>query len=154
MRFTESMIVGIPMIYFTFFTLLIITGVDSFFLPEEGTMISGMMFGGAGNVSSITELTGINVDPDLALEPVNETGGVHGIVSIPTSGIGYIKKIVILEVALLGLPLQQVAGDPGDTGCDGGRCDIVIFNNLFWTLFVLPSHILTVFGVLFFLRSG
>lgn len=154
MRFSESMMVGIPLIYFTFFSLLIITETDNFFLPEEGAMISGMMFEGAGDVSSITELTGVNVTDDLTLNPVNESGGVFGTVSIATSSIGYIKNIVLLEVALLSLPLQRVAGDPGDTGCDGGRCDIVVFNNLFWTLFVLPSHILTVFGVLFFLRSG
>lgn len=154
MRFTESMIVGIPMIYFTFFSLLLITGVDAFFVTEEGTMTRGMIFTGAGNVSSITDLTDIDVDPDLLLEPVNETGGVHGITNIGTASIGYIKKIVLLEVALLSLPLKHVAGDPGDTGCDGGRCDIVVFNNLFYFLFVFPSHILMVFGVLFFLRSG
>ena len=149
MRFVESVLVGVPLFWFMFFIALMSTGVDSYFLMEEGRPIDGSFMQGFGNVQDVTNFTGVELREEMKTQPFDDVNqsGVFATVSVASQGIGFIKNIINLEIALLELPLKNVAGAED-------RTDIVIFNNLFWALFVLPSHMLMGFALLFFVRSG
>lgn len=146
MRFTEGILVGMPLLYFCFFVLLIITGVHNEFNPDEGKMLIDYIISGSGDIDEISDMTDFVINESLRTQPFDTEGGVFGTLSVATQGIGFIKNIINLELNLVTLPLQNVAGTVGT--------DTEIFNMLFWTLFVLPSHLLMGIAVLFFVRSG
>jgi hypothetical protein len=148
-RFVESILVGVPLFYLMFFVVLLATGADAYFLPEEGVPISGTFFDGFGGVSDFENTTGLSLKEEMKTQPFDDTNrsGVFATISVASQGIGFIKNIINLELKLLELPLQNVAGVDD-------RKDVIIFNNLFWSLFVLPSHLLMGFAILFFVRSG
>lgn len=150
MRFVESILVGVPLFWFCFFILLMSTGVDAYFLMEEGQPIKGSFMEGFGGVQDVSNLTGVSLRKQMKTNPfdnVSESGGVFATFSIASRGYGFIANIVNLEIELIKLPLKNVAGVEN-------RQDVIIFNNLFWALFVLPSHMLMGFAILFFVRSG
>ena len=156
MRFVESVIVGVPLFWFFFFVVLMATETDKYFLLEEGVPLEGSFMVGFegvnfGSGEGIKNSTGLGLREEMKTEPFDQTNqsGVFATISVASQGIGFIKNIINLELAILRLPLKNVAG----VGTEN-RSDIIIFNNLFWVFFVLPSHTLMGFALLFFVRSG
>jgi hypothetical protein len=149
MRFVEAVLVGVPLFWFLFFVALMATGVDGYFLMEEGRPIDGSFIQGFEGVQDVSNLTGVSLREEMKTQPFDDVNqsGVFATISVASQGIGFIKNIINLEIQLLKLPLKNVAGVEN-------RTDIIIFNNLFWALFVLPSHLLMGFALLFFVRSG
>lgn len=150
MRFVESILIGVPLFWFLFFILLMSTGVDAYFLMEEGRPIDGSFMVGFEDVQEVSELTNVSLRDEMKTQPfddIKNSSGVFATVSIASRGYGFIANIINLEIQLLTLPLKNVAGTED-------RPDVIIFNNLFWALFVLPSHMLMGFAILFFVRSG
>ena len=149
MRFVESVLVGVPLFWFLFFVVLISTGVDAYFLSETGEPVAGQFYSGTGTVSEVQNLSDITLRDEFGRQPladVNESG-ILTVFSATQQGWGFISTMIKLEWNMLSLPLANVAGHDD-------REDISIFNALFWSLFVIPSHMLLIFAFLFFLRSG
>lgn len=147
MRFVESVLVGVPLFWFLFFVCLVATDTDDYFLPETGLPVAGQFYDGFGGVDDITNISEISLKDEFGRQPITNESGVLTIFSVPRQGWGFITTIITLEWNVLTLPMQEVAGQVEEPGVE-------IFNNLFWALFVVPSHMLLIFAFLFFIRSG
>jgi hypothetical protein len=149
MRFVESVLVGVPLFWFMFFVALLATDTSAYFMPESAELPLIPFYNNSGGVTDIKDLNTLGLTSEFGTQPlpnVNESG-VISFFSVPRQGWGFISTIVKLEWTMLTLPMQDVAGKNGTN-------DVVIFNNLFWGLFVAPSHMLLIFAFLFFIRSG